>query len=238
MQHGLSDRIYFTAISLAILALIAVAFAPSFYLTGIYHREPPAPFIIVHGALMTGWVMVLLAQSALAAAGRMPWHLKVGTAGIIYGVLLVPIGCVAVTISAAREVQRHTDFMLSELNVFGISLMQMLLFGGYVIAAWVLRARPNCHKRLIVLATLSVLPNAIVRLSMNVPAFGFLQTNLEILSLWTVIFLVVIAVDVVRLRRLHPVFALGTALTLVTLYASWYVSRTRAWDQFWIHSLT
>jgi hypothetical protein len=235
---ALSDRIYFTALSLFVLALIFVAFAPSYYLVSAYHRPAPPAFIIFHGALMTGWVLLLLLQAGLAAAGRMSWHLKLGDAGIIYGLLLVPIGCMAVTISAAREVHRHTDFMLSELNVLGISLMQMLLFGAFVVAAWVFRRRADYHKRLIVLATLSVLPNAIVRLSFNVPALSFLQTNLEILSFWAALLVVSICVDAMRARRLHPVFAVGGTLTLAALYASWFISRSQVWDQFWIHSLT
>lgn len=238
MPAGLSDRIYFTTFSLFVLALIFIAFAPSYFLASAYHRPAPPPFIVFHGALMTGWVLLLLFQAAAAAMGRMRWHLKLGDAGIAYGLLLVPIACMSVTISAAREVHGHTGFMLGELNVLGISLMQALLFGVFVVAAWMKRAKTDYHKRLIVLATLSVLPNAIVRLSLNVPAFGFLQTNFEILTLWAVICVLVIAVDALRVRRLHPVFVVGGALTLLALYASWFISRTQAWDQFWIHSLT
>lgn len=187
---------------------------------------------------MTGWILLLLAQSILAATRRISWHMKVGDFGFAYAAILVPIGCMAVTTSAAREVHGHTGFMLGELNVLGISLTQMFLFGGFAGAAYLLRRRADYHKRLIVLATLSVLPNAAVRLGQNVPAFGYIQTNLDILNTWAVFALFVIAVDALRTRRLHPAFIVGGSLALVALYLSWLVSRTPAWDQFWIHSLT
>lgn len=232
------ERLYFAAFSLVILLVIFWAFAPSYYLRGLYHRPAPPPFVILHGVMMSGWVLLLLVQAALVSVGRLAWHRRLGDAGLIYAALIVPVGCMAVTISAAREVHAHSSFMLPELNVLGISLMQMLLFGGFVGAAGLLRRRPDYHKRLIVMAMLSVLPNAVVRLSFNVPAFSFLQSNLDILNAWAVFCLTVIACDVVRMRRLHPVFAIGGAVVMAALYLTWFVSRTSTWDQFWIRSLS
>jgi hypothetical protein len=234
----LSERVYFSGISLLVLILILWAFAPTYYLAGAYHKPAAPPFIILHGAMMTGWILLVFAQALLAAVGRISWHKKVGDIGFAYAALLVPIGCIAVTASAAREVHGHTGFMLGELNVLGISLMQMLLFGAFAGAAYLLRRRGDYHKRLIVLASLSVLPNAAVRLGQNVPAFGYIQTNLDILNTWAVFALSVIALDALRVRRLHPAFVVGGSMTFVALYLSWLISRTSAWDQFWIHSLT
>ena len=233
-----TDRLYFTAFSLVVLLLIFVAFAPSYFLHEMYRHPAPPPYIVLHGAMMTGWVALLVIQALLVSAGRVSWHSRLGIYGLYYAALLVPVGCIAVTISAAREVHGHTSFMLPELNVLGISLMQMLLFGVWAGAAGALRRRPDFHKRLITLATLSLLPNAIVRLSFNVPLFDFMQTNLSILNTWAAFFFVVLAVDAARTRRLHPVFALGGLATAAALYAVWFISRTNAWDQFWIRSLT
>lgn len=232
------DRIYFTGFSLVVLILIFWAFAPTYFLAGAYHKPAPPPFIVMHGAMMTGWILLLLTQALLAAVGRISWHKKVGDVGFAYAAILVPIGCIAVTTSAAREVHGHTSFMLGELNVLGISLMQMFLFGAFAGAAYLLRRRADYHKRLIVLATLSVLPNAVVRLGQNVPAFGYIQTNLDILNTWAVFAVSVIALDALRIRRLHTAFLVGGSLTFVALYLSWLISRTPAWDQFWVRSLT
>jgi hypothetical protein len=235
---GREDRLYFGAVSVVSLLLILWAFGPSYFLRSLYHQPDPPPFIIIHGALMTGWVLLFVVQTTLVSARHVSWHMKLGYAGLLYAALLVPIGCIAVTISTAREVHGHTSFMLPQLNVFGLSLMQMFLFGGYVGAAGLLRSRPDFHKRLIVMATLSVLPNAIVRLSFNVPIFSFIQTNLDILNTWAALCLAIIAVDFVRLRRLHPVFAVGGVLALVALYLTWFIGQTPAWNQFWIRSFS
>jgi hypothetical protein len=237
-QMGRTKRFYFTATSLLFLLVILWAFSPSYFLHTWYQRPAPTPFITVHGALMTGWIVLLLVQSVLVQLRRVRWHKMLGYAGVIYAAVIVPIGCIAVTISAAHEVHARTSFMLPELNVLGLSLMQMLLFGSFVAVAALLRKRPDYHKRLMILATLCILPNPIVRLSFNVSALGFLRTNFDIISAWAALVVAVIAIDTVYLRRAHPAFVLGGLGSVAALYLTWIVTRGSIWNQFWINSLS
>ena len=215
--------------------VILGAFTPSFFLRARFERPEPTPFIMLHGWLMTGWMLGFLGQSGLVALGRTGWHRRLGYAAVGLAALVVAVGCMATLASAAREVHAHGRAMPFQLNVLGLELAQMALFGGFVAAGIVWRARVDLHKRLMLLATLCVLPNAIVRLSL-LPAFSALSSNLLILDAWTAIVAALVAVDAARTRRLHRAWA-GALLAAGALYAAQALSLTPAWVSFWVRSL-
>ncbi len=132
--------------------------------------------------------------------------------------------------SARREVRGHTDAVFSFLNVFGLELAQMFLFGSLVVAAIWLRNHPDHHKRLMLLATLCVLPNAVVRLFLR-----FFDTNLAFLSIWAMLIVVIVLIDSLRNRRLHPTFGIGATAALTLMYFAQFASRTQAWQVFASH---
>ena len=143
------------------------------------------------------------------------------------------MGCMATVVSAAREVHAHSRIVPLQMNVLGLELMQMALFGGFVAAA-VVRLRTGYHKRL--MAMMCILPNAVVRLSF-MPVGEFLRSNFDILTMWTVVLLGVVAIDALRIRKLHAAFAWSVPLAVAGLYFSWWASLSAPWNQFWQHSL-
>ena len=231
-----SDRLYFTAAASLLTLLVIVAFTPSYFLHSLFQRPAPTPFIAFHGLLMTGWLLLLVIQTLLVVCGLHRWHKRLGYVGAAYAAFVVPIGCMATLAAAAREVHGHSRFVAFQLNVLGLELMQMALFGGFVAAATISRHRADQHKRLILMATLCIVPNAIVRLSF-LPPFAFLGSNLAILHAWTLLLLGVGTVDALRIRRLHPAYLWSMPLAVFALYSAWAVSLTASWDDFWLRSL-
>src|SRR5271167_4175154 len=75
-----TDRLFFTGMALASALTLFLGFLPSYF-----HRsaELPAltPLYQLHGALLTAWISLLVAQTALVAGGRTDIHRKVGVAG-------------------------------------------------------------------------------------------------------------------------------------------------------------
>src|SRR5579859_1505495 len=91
-----SDRQFFPWLALFFGLLVFAGFAPSFYLHSLFHRPLPASQLIeFHGALMTGWILLFLAQTFLVETGRLSWHRQMGIAGFAYAALIVPLGCTA-----------------------------------------------------------------------------------------------------------------------------------------------
>ena len=231
-----SERLYFASSSAFLTLLMLSGFARSFYLHTLFGRPAPTRFLQIHGAIMTGWLLLLLVQVMLILARRSRWHRVLGYAGVIYAILMLPIGAMATLGAARREVQAHSAIVPSQLNVLGLELTQLSLFALLVAGAVYFRARTDIHKRLMIAATLCILPNAIVRLVL-ISNIEFLGSNLAILTVWSSLVLAVVAGDAWRMGRLHPAFGWSAPLAIMALYAAWYGSRTALWDHYWMRTL-
>ncbi|HEY1890139.1 MAG TPA: hypothetical protein VGG63_07015 [Steroidobacteraceae bacterium] len=101
----------------------------------------------------------------------------------------------------------------------------LLVFAGMVAAAIAMRyRRGDVHKRLMLLATLSLTSVAIGRLPF--PSFNYFW-----LAYGVVLFVPAI-IDTVRNRRLHPVFGWGAPLLLLSLFLVVRFASTPAWMRF------
>jgi hypothetical protein len=226
-----SDRPFFLGVAIAIAILVLAAFARTFYLHGLFGVPAPTTFMSFHGALMSGWILLFLLQSWLVSVQRLRWHRRLGVFAAGYAALVVVVGCTATLIVAAREVRAHSPFVSSQLDVLALELTQMLLFACLVGAAIRLRNRYDWHKRLMVLATLCIVPNAIVRLSL-LTSIELLSHNIALLTLWAFVVIAVIALDTLRRRRLHPAFGFAGAAALVIMYCAHFVGVSQPWVRF------
>jgi len=147
---------------------------------------------------------------------------------VFHGVLMVVVGCLSTLKAAAREVHAHSPMLASQFDVLALELTQMALFGGLVGAAVVWRRRPDWHKRLMLLATLCLLPNPIVRLSL-LSSVEFLSRNIVLLSLWALVVAVVGGVDTYRRGGVHPAYGVVGIGAVVCLYGAYFVGRTEGW---------
>jgi len=78
------------------------------------------------------------------------------------------------------------------------------------------------------LATLCILPNAIVRLFLRLGV----QSNLVFLSIWATLVVVIVLIDSIRNRRLHLAFGIGGTIALTIMYLAQFASRTPVWQLF------
>jgi hypothetical protein len=226
-----SDRPFFLGVAIAIAVLVLAGFARTFYLHGLFGVPAPTTFMSFHGALMSGWILLFLVQTWLVSALRVRWHRTLGVFGACYAALVVVVGCMATLIAAAREVRAHSPFVSSQLDVLALELTQMLLFACLVGAAVRFRNRHDWHKRLMLLATLCILPNAVVRLSL-LTSSELLSQNIALLTLWALLVVTVIALDAFRRRRLHPALGFVGAAVLLIMYCGHFVGISQPWFRF------
>ena len=102
------------------------------------------------------------AANVLAARGRVARHRAWGLLGVSLATAMVLVGfAVANDVLAVRLAAGYGD----RARAFHIASTSIItLFGIFVAAAIVNVARPEVHKRLMLLATISMLPPAIARL--------------------------------------------------------------------------
>jgi hypothetical protein len=227
----LRARSYFPLLALALLLFVLTGFARTFFLHRLFAVPAPTRFVAFHGVLMTGWVALLLVQSSLAAYGQLRWHRRLGVLGVCWAALIVPVGCAVTLLASAREVGSPAPVFAAQLTVLALELTQMLLFAALVTWAVRRRSRPEWHKRLMVIATLCILPNVIVRLLMLLGREDPVRNDL-VLVLWTVLLAAVIVLDVWRTRRLHPAYAAGGTLAWGALLLAYLLGSSAPWQRF------
>jgi hypothetical protein len=194
-----------------LLVIVAVGFAPSFYLPGILRPEQAAagglnlpPYIVLHGIVLTLWYLLLLTQSLLVATRRVRIHRTLGMGGAALAAALVPLSLLVIT----RSVARSNLGALPVIGDFGI----LALFAILVILGIHFRSRPAVHKRLMLIASIGLVAPAIVRWPGAHAAIplSFLIPQLTMYG-------AIIVNDIVTGRRVHPATAWGVAAYAVTM---------------------
>ena len=211
-----NDRLFFTGMALASALILFLGFLPSYF-----HRSAELPSLTplyqLHGALFTAWIALLVAQTALVAGRRTDIHRTLGVAGAVLAAVVFVVG-VAVSVETLRRE--------GEVKFFAIPLGDIVVFGALVSAAVVQRLRSETHKRLMLLATISLLTAAVARFLRQVGMGGapnlFFGTDVFVLAL--------VLYDLASRGRVHPATLWGGALVVGFKPLLFYVlSGTPAW---------
>ena len=197
---------FYIGLTLVLIATVLVGFWPTYYgtlLSGGIER----PLVMhVHGAVFTGWMLLLLVQVGLAASGRVHAHRRVGRAGIWYGGLVFVMGCIATIAAPVMHLRagRWTNDFAASFVLLPIG--DMILFGSFFGASIAYRHKPEIHKRLIIAATVALAFAAVAR--MNFPLVPFLL-------LWLAPMAMAMAFDIWSLGRVHTINVITTAVMAI-----------------------
>lgn len=216
-----SDRLFFTAMALAAVLTMFVGFSPSYFLR---RAELPAlPWLYhAHGVVFTAWIGLFIAQTALVAGHRTDIHRRLGVAGGVVAALVFIAG-VAVSVETLR---RSGGPPVGDPRFFfAIPMGDIIVFGALVAAAILLRRRADAHKRLMLLATISLLTAAVARFLTQLQLGGavglFLGTDLFVLA--------VVVYDFASRGRVHPATLWGGAAVVLFKPLLFALSGTPAW---------
>ena len=186
-------------------ALVFVGFWPSYY-GPLTHGAAHAPLILhVHGVIFIGWMALLIVQVSLAARGRIRAHRALGKIGIGYGVVLWIMGLIVSFVAPVLHVNRG-EWTIDEAATFlPIPFGDMVLFGSFFATAVANRARPEIHKRFILLATIAVVFAAAFRLqAAGVPLPAAI-------AVWYSPLVLAMVYDLRQRGRVHAVYWIGAA---------------------------
>lgn len=191
-------------VGLALLAVViaAVGFWPSYFGPLAAGTAVKTPVVHLHAAVYVGWLAIFVTQAALAATGRVAAHMQLGRFAIGYGVLLIVVGLITAFARFALRV-RAGEVAAAQAQLLG-PVLDMIVFAPLFAAALYYRRKPELHKRLMVVATTSLLIAAAGRMQFLGDA-RLLWVHL----IWMAPILVAIAHDFLRQRRVHPVYVLG-----------------------------
>lgn len=220
----LTEHRFFLVMALAIVTIVFVGFAPTFYLRAWYHTESLPSVFQVHGLVFTAWVVLYVAQTALVSMRRTDIHRRLGLLGGALAPLMLVVGYTAAIAAARRGFV--TPGLPPPLVFLAVPMFDLMVFAGLVGTALYLRRTPAAHKRLMFLATVAVLTAAIARLPyvlpLGPPAF-FGLTDLLIVA--------AMAFDRWARGRIHPALFWGGLLLVVSQPLRLFVSGTDTWMQ-------
>ena len=146
------------------LATVFAGFAPTYFLAGMTRAHLASPILHVHGAAFTAWVVLLIVQSVLVASHRIKIHQWLGFGMFALGAFMVVLGVLAATDSMVRHLAENR--VASE-EFYIVSLSEMMVFAVLLVFAYRARRRAAEHKRLIYVATTTLMGAAIFRLPMS-----------------------------------------------------------------------
>ena len=219
-----NDRFYIGA-SLAIITAVFVGFAPTYYLKGHFHG-PPLPWLVhAHGLVFSSWILLFLTQTFLIAARRTDLHRRLGLGGAVLAGLLVVLGLTTAIVSARRNVAAGKP---EALMFLATPFADMLVFSVLAAAGVYHRRRREIHKRLMLLATIAILPAAFARWPLAIVADGprtvFATTDLFIVA--------ALIHDFVSNRRLHPANVWGGLFVVASQPVRLAMAGTGVWLAF------
>lgn len=222
---GRRDRVFFGSIAVALTVTVFAGFAQTYYLKGYLGPAPDlTPGLRVHGIVFTAWMLLLVGQTSLIAAGRRNLHRRLGYAGVGLALLMVIVGTsVAITRAAQGVLGEGTG--IPPLPFLAVPLMGMVVFPILFGAAVYFRRRSDIHKRLVLLATVELTTAAIARLPVVAgwgPLGFFGGADLFVLGL--------VLYDLMTLRRLHKATLWGGLILVASQPLRLIIAGTPAWQ--------
>ncbi|HYK35677.1 hypothetical protein [Alloacidobacterium sp.] len=225
IQRG---RGLYVGLSIFFIALVFTGFSRTYFLNEYFEKVALTQLLHVHGVVFSMWFALFAAQVALVAAGRTDLHRRLGVAGALLVCIMVPLG-LTVAIHAEKSGQLGTPSSAIAFARLVIPFFDITVFGTLAIAGLLFRRRPQVHRRLMTLATFSILTPAIVRIPLNlIQRHGVYPPYLIAMLLM----LLYIACDTVSHKELHPACRWGGLFFVLSVPFRFAISGTAAWLAF------
>jgi hypothetical protein len=215
-------RHFFEGAAYAIAAVVFAGFAPTFYLSGAFNGPALTPLAQIHGVVFTGWIVLLLAQTRLAAGGRIVTHRQLGTLGAVLAAVMTVVGVATGLAAAARG---HAPGGGDPRSFLIIPLAAIVVFAVTVAIAVARRRQSDVHKRLMLVANISLLDPAIARLPLAIMAVHPLVS----FGLACLLGVALAIYDLATLGRVHRSTLIAVPLTAASQPIALYLSETEGW---------
>ena len=220
------ERIFFVFMAVLLCAVVYVGFSPTYFGAGFVKAPLPTPILHVHGAIFTLWMLLFVIQTALISARRVAWHRSFGIISFLLPPIMIVLGVVAAINALHRGVRIGP---LDPETSLAIPLLGIAWFTVIIYYAWQTRRRPDAHKRLILLSTVALTDAALGRFPWN--RVGLAPGAGAVVGLGILI-LLVLAYDLIALRRIHRTNLWAAPLTFLVGASAVPIGMTAPWHAF------
>lgn len=228
---------FFTLMPGVLVLLVLAGFTRTLFARPLFHPAPIPPYLYAHGIVLTCWFVWALLQSLLISAGRVANHRRFGSLGACFGAAVF----VAALMASFGTVSRKGFDLDSDASVIGNgitgitvaafysgvvwgNIVNALSFAVFLAAAVILRRQPRSHKRLMLLASISLIEPALARIA-RWPMFGGEQGPFIPVVVWSLVLAVAVH-DLVSRKRLELSTSIGIVWLLIVRNGAVLVSRS------------
>jgi hypothetical protein len=227
------ERLFYMGMSIAVVITVFAGFAQTYYLRPYFTTASLMPLLHFHGLVFTSWLVLFFAQTTLVAAHRTDIHRRLGVAGGVIAAMMIVVGFVTAVVRAKQGAAPAGD--IPPLAFLIIPIGDIFVFAVLIGAGLYFRRRPDVHKRLMMLGTISILAAAIARLPLAIMKAG----PLAFFGLTDVFILICVVYDLITLRRVHRTTLLAGLFIIALQPLRLMLAGTQAWLTFasWLTSL-
>ena len=227
VQTKSRDR-FFLAMSGLLLLILLVGFSRTLYLR-LFFEVPPIPsYPHVHGVAVTAWFVWLIVQASLVNVNRIDVHRRIGMLGAVIGAALIPAGLMATLQFVPRLPEIGLPFEQAPWFITWVvwaNFHMLLGFVAFLATALMLRRRTDIHKRLMLLATISLMPPPLARIAQNLG--WMLEQETTFVAVTSLLLLVPILIyDLATARRVHSATAIGGLCFLLVVFGPILIAGT------------
>ena len=240
------DNPFFVRMAVLCAAVGVIGFAPSYWIPLLTGRIAVPAIVHIHALVFYSWLALLIVQSQLAATRRLTRHRELGVAGVALATAMCFVG----TAAAINSMKQSTAAGFGEVaRGFSVVPISGVFFFAALFAIALLNVRrADVHKRLIIVATVSLLNASVGRLfalaagapppaatveppPIILTAVAGLVTDLLLIpAMWH---------DYKRLGFVHRVYWIGGAALIASQFLRVPIGASAAWRSFagWLMTL-
>jgi hypothetical protein len=200
---------------LAAMAITWLGFSHTYF--AVVRDEPLLHHI--HGALMGGWIALLVVQPILYQRGKIQLHRTLGRWGVYLWMPAIVV-CGLLMDRRMIRLQNAPPFVIDQLAF--LDLASLILFPTLIVLSVVYARNVQLHARYIVCTVLLLVPPALARALFIIPSMRSFVVNVNTAMALMVLALMVLIVDDRRRGRIWvPYPALALILTLLTVASNY-----------------
>lgn len=214
------EHLFYTCVAVLYALVVFVGFSRTYYLREFFGRPRLTWLFHIHGLVFTAWTLFFVFQTALVALGRTDVHRRIGWSGAVFGGFSGVFGG-WLTVYVVRTGYPTRSSQMPELLISG--LMDAFLFGVFFGLGLMFRRRPAIHKRLMLIAMLSLIVPAIARLPIPPATIGWAILALSLVGM---------VYDAVSYRRIYLSHAVCILVLNIWSPLHFVVVESRMWRGF------
>ncbi len=228
MPRVRTDSVFYPVMAVAMTLIIFAGFAPSFYMKSVYNAPPElSTLMIVHGAVFTTWMAILIAQTTLVAGNRRDLHRTLGLVGFFVAGLMLVLGMMLAVDALRRGFSPIAN--VPPAVFFVIPTGNILVFIGILALGWINRTLADYHKHYMLLANAALLVPALARILQH----GFNAPNIVVAFALSDLVVVAVAIyDFATRGKLHPATIWAGLALIASGPALLMIGGSHAWHSF------